>query len=230
LQQSGTPTPTQENPVKLQKLFLDVRECVKYDGKTNRVSLHSVQLDDGRYVDDAGCVAKELDKFGWPEWDDHGLDCVELDDSEYSEFEDLVQRVKLPGWVYTSNPAVYGYPDESFEVCGVQVHAEDVDAHCYDPCDKRGREVGPYVVELNVPAKLVDSSLEPNYHNTDGCALTLYFEGKPDEATVKQACKDLRGKHVVGVDPDDPEFNYEERETPVSERARLHRYQVHPTG
>lgn len=78
-------------------------------------------------------------------------------------------------------------------------------------------------------ASLQHYSLEPNYHNPDGSALTLYFDEKPTEDEVKDACTATLGKQVIGVDPTDPSFDWHEAPTTVSDKAGWVRVQCHPT-
>lgn len=77
--------------------------------------------------------------------------------------------------------------------------------------------------------RLVHYSLEPNFHNPDGSALTLYFAESPTEQEVKDACRETLGKQVIGVNPDDDEFSWEVCQTVVADRAGLVRVQAHPT-
>lgn len=77
--------------------------------------------------------------------------------------------------------------------------------------------------------KLVHVTLEPNFHNSDGCTVVLYFDGEPDEAQVREVCETQLGSLNLGVDTADPFFSFEEHPTPVSERASLRRYEVYPT-
>ena len=77
--------------------------------------------------------------------------------------------------------------------------------------------------------ELVHVSLEPNTHNTDGCTVTLYFDGEPTLEQVREVCQTKLPSFNLGVDTEDPFFEFQEHPTPVSERAGLRRYEVYPT-
>ena len=70
-------------------------------------------------------------------------------------------------------------------------------------------------------AKLVDSRLEANHHNPDGSTVTLYFDGKPTDDEVLQACVSLRGKLALSIDVKDEFYAWDEVPTVVSEAANL---------
>lgn len=80
--------------------------------------------------------------------------------------------------------------------------------------------------------KLIQATLEPNFHNSDGCTVVLYFDGEPDEAQVRQICDEELPKMSLnlGVDTSDKFFGFEEHPTPVSELAKPRRYEVYPAG
>ncbi len=76
---------------------------------------------------------------------------------------------------------------------------------------------------------LIHATLEPNSHNTDGSTVVLYFDEVPSEAEVREVCNNQLLGLGLGVDTSDEFFGFEEHPTPVSERAKLHRYEVYPT-
>jgi hypothetical protein len=82
-------------------------------------------------------------------------------------------------------------------------------------------------LEDHTVAKLVHAELETNHHNSDGCALTLYFDEEPTEDEVKAGCREAHC--ALGVDPNDQFFSWEVLPTPLSEKAGWVRVQCHPT-
>jgi hypothetical protein len=136
--------------VRVTQVFIEVEECVKYDGSTNRVELVALRLDDGRYVNTSlqvGVGVPNEDGYEYVKWTEEQVEFeTEAEFVELQEFFNKVgEQVDEVGWVYTSNPEVYGYPEESFELCGMRVDSEDVNAHCkYDGCD----DPGPFVLDL----------------------------------------------------------------------------------
>jgi hypothetical protein len=200
--------------------------------------LHSVQLDDGRYVgvdgttENYGKVGTETDKYGWPQTTGDELSQDETEANEYGEcgeFETLVSDVEFSaGW--SDNPVVYGPDDTEFEVLGVKVQVYDVQQHELEDHDNPDLYCGPCVVDLTKPPELVHATLEPNTHNTDGSTVVLYFDGVPSKEQVCEVCKTKLSSLNLGVDTEDEFFSFEEHSTPVSERAKLHRYEVYPAG
>lgn len=77
--------------------------------------------------------------------------------------------------------------------------------------------------------EFVYATLEPGFHNSDGCVVTLYFDGEPTLAQVCTVCENELKHLNLGVDTNDEFFAFEEHSTPVSERAGLRRYEVYPT-
>jgi hypothetical protein len=77
--------------------------------------------------------------------------------------------------------------------------------------------------------QLVNATLEPNPHNTDGDTVVLYFDGEPTAEQIREVCTTELSHLDCGVDVDSEFFSFEERSTPVSERAGLRRYTVYPT-
>ena len=75
-------------------------------------------------------------------------------------------------------------------------------------------------------AKLVNANLETNEENSDGVAVTLYFDAKPTEEEVKEACRNT--KLSLGVDPEDEWFGWGEYPNKVSEAAKMVRVQAFP--
>ncbi len=78
-------------------------------------------------------------------------------------------------------------------------------------------------------SKLVHATLEPNDANTDGYAVTLYYEGDPTTEVVAQ---DIRTNPLVKklgltADTTDPYFNVELSTAPHA--PGLVRVQAHPT-
>ncbi len=74
----------------------------------------------------------------------------------------------------------------------------------------------------------MNANLETNEENSDGVAVTLYFDAKPTEEEVKEACRttDLE----LSVDPTDTYFGWGEYPNPVSEAAKWVRVQAFPCG
>jgi hypothetical protein len=81
------------------------------------------------------------------------------------------------------------------------------------------------VTEVKPPTAFVYSNLETNEENSDGVALTLYFDDLPTKLEVVQTIEDRK----LPVDTKDQFFNFLVRPTPVSEKAGLVRVQCHPT-
>jgi hypothetical protein len=77
---------------------------------------------------------------------------------------------------------------------------------------------------------LVHATLEPNSHNSDGFTVALYFDGIPDEDLVREVCDNQLSSFNFGVDTSDEFFGFEEHPTPVSELAKLRRYECNPAG
>ena len=76
-------------------------------------------------------------------------------------------------------------------------------------------------------------TLEPNEHNRDACALTLYFQGDPTAEQVLDFVRDHadhRFRLGLWVDADDPHANAEECVCPSVVKAGFTRWQVHPTA
>lgn len=82
---------------------------------------------------------------------------------------------------------------------------------------------------MTKPAEFIEANLEPNFHNRDGCTVTLYFDGEPTKEQVIEICKTKLQNLNLGVDTEDQYFSFEEHPTTVSERAKLRRYEVYPT-
>lgn len=79
-------------------------------------------------------------------------------------------------------------------------------------------------------AELVEYGIEANGHNPDGSTVTLYFDGKPTDEEVREACVSLRGKLALSIDVEDQFYSWDEMPTVVSERAKLVRVQAFPAG
>lgn len=225
--------------MKLTKLFLYGQQRIGRDGTTGSVRLAAVQLDDGRYVgvdgpkgEDYGKVGTETDEHGWPLCTGDELSQDENAHNEYGEFgefEGLCANLSFEA-SWSDNPVVYGPDDTEFEVLGVKVQVHDVQQCEVEDRDNPDLWCGPLEVDLTAEPELVFTTLEPNSHNSDGSTVVLYFDGVPSEAQVRRVCESgLQGLNL-GVDTADPFFSFEEHSTPVSERAKLHRYEVYPAG
>ena len=82
--------------------------------------------------------------------------------------------------------------------------------------------------EAHKKPSLVHATLEPNFHNSDGSAVVLYFDGEPSEVEVQNELVRNTGRLALSVDTTDPYYQFEEHPTPVSERAKLRRYECYP--
>jgi hypothetical protein len=119
--------------VKAKSLLYKVQSSSKYDGTNNTAYLHAVALEDGRYVgvdSPQSCFGKtstEVNSKGEPQFDG------QLTDTEVGEFETLTEQFHVERWLYSDNPAVYGWPDENFEVGpdnNQQVSCEEANGWC----------------------------------------------------------------------------------------------------
>jgi hypothetical protein len=185
-------------------------------------------LEDGRYLNESWGVGRapaEADQWSEVVWDHE--EEFEEDDEFVAFWKKTTKEVDDQGWVHTSNPEVYGYDEESFELCGREVSCADVNAYCQYDGDE---DPGPFCLDLTEGPSLAYATLEPNFHNNDGSTVVLYFDGVPSEEQVKQVLRDEAGGRPLWVSPDDPEFAFEEHPTPVSERGKLRRYEVYPAG
>ena len=75
----------------------------------------------------------------------------------------------------------------------------------------------------------LDSGIEENPHNNNGCVLALYFEEVPTQEEVTESANLERGRHVVGLEAGE-DAQYEIIPNTASRRGGLVRVVVFNVG